>query len=181
MTTKETNEDFLFRVETSDFVAVDPEVAYAVFSDLPRSHQWSEECTGGEWVSGDPATVGAVFRGHNYRREDVVSWAPVVRGRWSTEAEVVEARSGRMFAWAMRDSLGRRQDSVWEFSVDPVEGGSVLTHRFRMGRPTEGIGKITSEMDAEERRRFFVEWGEKLESDMAATVARLKDVIENGN
>src|SRR5438094_139272 len=103
----------LFQSRADVHVSATPDEVYAVISDLPRSGEWSPECTGGEWVSGEPATVGAVFRGHNYRPEDVVAWAPVVRGNWSTEAEVVAAEPGRTFRWAMRDSSGAKQESVW--------------------------------------------------------------------
>ena len=71
----------LFRARAEVFVSASPGEVYAVVSDLPRSGEWSPECTGGQWVSGEPATVGAVFRGETNRSEDVVAWAPVVRLR----------------------------------------------------------------------------------------------------
>lgn len=168
----------LFEVRVSVDVTAAPAEVYGVVTDLPRSGAWSEECTGGQWVSGTPATVGAVFRGENFRAADVVAWAPVVRGRWETFSEVVAAEPARTFSWSMRDSAGERQDSVWSFDVEPAAGGSVLTHRFRMGRATEGIRGITAEMDETERKQFFTDWGAKLESDMAATLERIRAVIE---
>lgn len=169
----------LFQVRVNVAVAATPAEVYAVVSDLPRSGEWSSECRGGSWVEGTPATVGAVFRGVNFRAEDVVAWAPVVRGEWHTEAEVVAAEPGRRFSWSMRDSTGRRQDSVWTYEVaTDGNGGSVLTHHFRMGDPTEGIKGITADMDDVDKQRFFSEWGKKLEGDMAATLDRVKAVIE---
>jgi hypothetical protein len=164
----------LFEVRVSVPVAASPADVYAVVSDLPRSGEWSSECRGGTWIHGTPATVGAVFRGRNYRSEDVVEWAPVVRGEWTTEAEVVAAEPGRKFSWSMRNSKGHKQDSVWTYEIEPA----VLTHRFRMGEPTEGIEGITADMDDADRQRFFSEWGKKLEGDMAATLDRVKAVIE---
>jgi hypothetical protein len=168
----------LFQVRASVSVAATPAEVYAVVADLPRCGEWSMECTGGNWVAGSPATVGAVFRGVNFRPADVVSWAPVVRGEWTTESEVVVAESGRRFSWSMRDSAGVRQDSVWSFEVEPAEHGSVLVHHFRMGDPTEGITGITADMDDAAKQRFFTEWGEKIEQDLAATLGRIKAVIE---
>ncbi len=168
----------LFQVRVSVPVAASPADVYAVVSDLPRSGEWSAECRGGTWLQGAPATVGAVFQGVNYRTKDVVSWAPVVRGEWRTEAEVVAAEPGRRFAWSMRNSKGNKQDSVWTFEVEAAGDGSVLVHHFRMGDPTEGIEGITADMDDEDRQRFFSEWGKKLEGDMAATLDRVKAVIE---
>lgn len=168
----------LFEVRVHVPVAATPADVYAVVTDLPRSGEWSAECRGGAWVAGEPATVGAVFRGMNHRAPGVVAWAPVVRGEWTTESEVVVAEPGRRFSWSMRDSKGDKQDSVWTFEVTPDGAGSVLTHHFRMGAATEGIRGITADMDDAEKQRFFTEWGAKLEGDLAATLDRIKAVIE---
>ncbi|WP_051855948.1 SRPBCC family protein [Streptomyces sp. NRRL B-1347] len=170
----------LFEIGVECRVTRAPEDVFAVVSDLPRSRQWSEECTGGEWIHGEPGTVGSVFRGHNHRRADVVAWAPVVRGTWTTTAQVVAAEPARRFSWAMRTQDGRVQDSVWSFLLSPADGGgTTLTHHFRMGAPTEGIQGITAGMDDDEKKRFFTEWGAKVRTDMAATLGRLKKVIES--
>lgn len=168
----------VFRVSAQSTVLATSQQVYAAVSDLPRCGEWSEECRGGEWVDGEPGTVGAVFRGHNFRDDDVVAWAPVVRGGWITHAEVTAAEPGRSFCWAMRDSTGRRQESVWGFDMVPVPSGSQVVHHFRMASPTEGIRKITAEMDDDQKKKFFSEWSAKLEDDMRATVQRIKAVIE---
>lgn len=168
----------LFELAAEVWVAAPPAVVYAVVSDLPRSGEWSPECVGGAWTTGEPATVGAVFRGENLRSPDVVAWAPVVRGTWFTESEVIAAEPGVTFRWSMRDRSGRKQDSVWAYDIEPAHGGSRLVHRFTMGAATEGIRGITAEMDATERARFFAEWGDKLAADLPRTLARIKDVIE---
>ncbi len=159
-------------------VAADPETVYALVTDLGRSGEWSPECTGGAWI-GEPAQVGSVFRGENYRAEDVVGWAPLIRGEWTTEAEVVVARQDREFRWAMRDKeTGRTQQSVWGFVVTPEGDGSVLAHEFQMDEPTEGIRKITKDMGEEGRARFIVDWGEKIQGDLVATLDRIKEILE---
>ncbi|MFJ5290597.1 SRPBCC family protein [Streptomyces sp. NPDC088348] len=174
------DESPLFELRARVDVSAAPEDVYAVVSDLPRSGEWSSECLGGEWVSGAPATVGAVFRGENLRDESVVAWAPVVRGKWITQAEVVAADPGLTFRWAMRDTSGNRQQSVWGFDIEPTEGGCTLTHHFRMDRATEGIRGIVAEMDEQEKRRFFSEWGAKVEADVTATLERVRAVIDKG-
>jgi hypothetical protein len=171
----------LFEVRAECTVAAAPDVVYAVVSDMGRAGEWSAECRGGTWISGAPGTVGAVFRGENLRSPDVVAWAPVVRGTWFTRSEVVAAQPGRTFGWAMQDSAGRAQESVWSFDIRPAEGaegGSVLVHRFRMDTATEGIRGIVSGMDEAEKSRFFAEWSAKLVDDIAATLERLRLVIE---
>ncbi|MER6627363.1 SRPBCC family protein [Streptomyces sp. NPDC000987] len=169
---------FEFRAEIQ--VAADPHGIYSVVSDLPRSREWSPECRGGSWKGGPPAAVGTVFRGENERSPEVVGWAPVVRGTWYTEAEVVAAEPGRTFRWAMLTAAGARQESVWGFDIGPgaEPGTSTLVHHFRMGRATEGIRSITAELDEAARRDFVAEWGVKLEKDLAATVRRIRQVIE---
>ncbi|MGW5680247.1 SRPBCC family protein [Streptomyces sp. NPDC003860] len=168
----------LFELAAEVYVTAPPAAVYAVVSDLPRSGEWSPECVGGTWTAGRPATAGAVFRGENLRSADVVAWAPVVRGTWFTEAEVVAAEPGVTFQWSMRDTSGRRQDSTWAYDIEPARGGSRLVHRFRMGTATEGIRGITAEMGPDERARFFAEWRGKLAADLPRTLARIKDVVE---
>ncbi|HEU5155708.1 MAG TPA: SRPBCC family protein [Streptosporangiaceae bacterium] len=171
----------VFRVHAEIPIAASPEKVYDTVTELSNSGAWSPECRGGTWVTGKPRTVGAKFRGDNYRGNSVVAWAPVVRGPWTTEAEVVEAVPGRTFSWAICDSLGNRQDSVWSFDVEPAKNGCVLTHRYRLGRLTEGLAKILEPLDEAERQRFVVEWNAKLAQDVTATLERIKAVIENGD
>ncbi len=168
----------LFQSSAEIHICAAPQEVYEVISDLPRSGEWSPECRGGEWVAGEPGRVGALFQGENLRSPDVVAWAPVVRGTWTTRAEVVTAEPGRAFRWAMLTKAGQRQDSVWGFDIRPADGGSVLTHHFRMGTATEGIVGITAQMDETQKKQFFAEWGEKVAGDLSATLQRIKAVVE---
>jgi uncharacterized protein YndB with AHSA1/START domain len=176
--TNDHNAGELFRLRAEVTTAANPERVYRLVSDLPRSAEWSPECTGGSWIHGEPGQVGAVFRGENHRSEDVVAWAPVVRGAWRTESEVVVAKPPRSFQWAMRDSGGRPQASVWGFDIEPEPAGSRLIHHFRMGALTEGMRGIISGMDEEEKIKFFADWGAKIERDLAATVQRIKTLLD---
>jgi hypothetical protein len=169
----------LFELSADIFVEASPEEVYSVVSDLPRSGEWSPECQGGEWISGEPATVGAVFRGENLRSEDVVAWAPLVRGTWYTDARVVTAEPGRAFRWMMLSHAGADQESVWGFGIEPADGGAVLTHHFRMGKATAGIHKIVADLDESERAKFVEDWTSKLADDLDATLGRIKKVIES--
>ena len=169
----------LFSVRSVLPVAASPAHAYALVSDLTRSGEWSPECLGGEWISGLPGRVGSVFQGHNRRSADVVSWAPVTRGEWTTRAEVLAAEPGRLFSWAMLTRDGVRQESVWTFEIEPAAEGSLLTHAFWMGRPTEGISGFTADMDETERARFFTDWSAKIESDLGSTLARIGQIFDS--
>ncbi|MEU3253476.1 SRPBCC family protein [Streptomyces sp. NPDC006997] len=170
-----------FQVRAQVFVAAPPETVYEAVSDLSRSGEWSVECQGGTWVRGEPSTVGAVFEGKNVRGPEAVPWAPVIRGEWTTRAEVVEAVPGRVFRWVILTEAGERQESTWSFEIQPAEGGSTLIHHYRLGRLTEGLAKIfRSGLDEAGRKRFVKEWNAKLASDVEQTVQRIKAVIEHG-
>lgn len=167
----------LFTVSESVRIDAEPARVYAIVSDLARSGDWSPECRGGTWT-GEPGQVGSVFRGENYRAEDVVGWAPLVRGTWYTEAEVVEADVPRRFRWAMRTHTGATQSSVWGFRIERDADGTTLFHEFEMTRATEGIHKIVQDLDETERARFVQEWGDKLVDDVRRTLDRIKVVVE---
>jgi hypothetical protein len=170
-------ETFLASAEI--FVEADPDEVFEFVSDLPGCGRWSPECQGGTWTQGRPGAAGSVFRGHNRRAPEVVAWAPVVRGEWTTEAEVLESRAPRVFSWAMRDGAGRAQESVWSFRIRPVDGGSVLTHSFWMGELTEGMRGILAGMSDSDVRRFIIEWGDKISRDMRVALDRIKSALES--
>ncbi|MFF8608672.1 SRPBCC family protein [Streptomyces sp. NPDC015346] len=170
----------LFELRADIHVAAAPSEIYAVVSDLPRSGEWSPECQGGEWISGAPAAVGSVFRGENLRSEEVVAWAPLVRGVWHTESRVTAAEPGRTFRWMMLSHAGDDQESVWGFDIEPAEDGdgAVLVHHFRMATATAGIHKIVADLDEAERAKFIDEWTSKIAQDLDATLGRIKTIIE---
>lgn len=168
-----------FRVSADITIEAEPAEVFAFVSDLTNSGEWSPECKGGTWLTGGPSLVGSVFEGHNYRAPDVVAWAPVVRGEWTTRSEVVEVRAPHVFRWAMRDSAGQAQQSIWSFELRPAPEGCVLTHAFWMGELTEGMRGILSRMAADDRSRFIAEWSEKIEGDMYATLRRIKSAMES--
>jgi hypothetical protein len=47
-----------------------------------------------------------------------------------------------------------------------------------MGKATAGIHKIVADLDETERKKFIVDWTDKLEQDLGHTLKRIKDVIE---
>ncbi|MFF0547597.1 SRPBCC family protein [Streptomyces sp. NPDC004311] len=156
-----------------------PEQVYHTVSALERSGEWSVECTGGQWVHGRPGTAGAIFRGENVRSTGVVAWAPVIRGTWTTESEVLEAEPARVFRWSVLNGARGRQESVWSFEMEPNGGGGTrLSHHYWLGELTEGLAKIFEDLDEDGRRRFVAEWNEKLNEDIRNTVERIKVVVE---
>lgn len=169
----------LFQLRADVRVAATPDEIYAVVSDMNRSAEWSLECCGGEWVSGEPATVGAVFRGENFRADSVVAWAPVPRGVWYTHTEVIAAEPGRTFRWeTLNKTSGVKEGSVWGFDIEVADEGCVLVHHYQMDKATDGIHRIVADLGEVDRRRFIDDWAAKLQQNIEDTLKRIKDLIE---
>jgi hypothetical protein len=169
----------IFEVRAETVIAATPDAVYATVSDLTRAGEWSDECKGGEWVEGAPGAVGSIFRGDNERGADVIAWAPVIRGPWTTESKVIEAERGRVFRWSILNRERKVQDSIWSFEITPqADGTSRLVHHFRLAKLTEGLAKIVSDLDESGKKRFVTEWNDKLAGDVSATVDRIKVIIE---
>lgn len=179
--TEQTSQVQTFHVLGDIRIEQPPERVFDCVTDLAASGQWSPECGGGTWIVGAAGQVGSVFRGNNHREPTVVQWAPVVRGDWSTESEVVEAVRPEVFRWAMRDSAGNTQESVWSYEISADGTGSILTHRFWMGRLTEGMRGIMAEMDPDSEQRFIADWGAKIADDIGETLRRIKTQLESGS
>lgn len=167
-----------FQIGAGMVIAAKSVDVFDYVSDLERIGEWSPECRGGIWLNGGPGRVGSVFQGRNLRATEVVSWAPIVRGQWTTEAEIVQVDPPYRFAWAMRDSAGQRQDSVWSFEVRPKHGTCELIHAFRMGQPTEGIRQIFGKLTPAEAEAFVADWTKKLNNDIRVTLANVKAALE---
>ena len=98
-------------------MAGDPWKLYELIADVTRMGEWSPESAGGEWLSGEPGTVGSTFRGDNRR-----PWM-----EWSTICTVIAAEPGKRFAFAVK--ARGRPVSTWEYEITPRTGGCQVTER----------------------------------------------------
>ncbi len=111
-------------ISRSTVLSADPEVVWAIVTDLPNMGELSPENVGGHWVGGatGPA-VGARFRGVN-------------RGpgkEWETNVLVTDCEPPRWFAFDVRSPFGMRV-SRWAYEITPTADGCVLTeHWYRVG------------------------------------------------
>jgi hypothetical protein len=78
----------------------------------------------------------------------------------------------------MLNTSGEKQESMWGFDIEVVDEGCVLVHHFQMGKATDGIHRITMDMEEVDKRRFIADWTTKLERDLDTTLKRIKDVVE---
>lgn len=108
-------------------VNASPADVYAVVADMTRIGEHSPECHRAAWLSGTPAgTVGASFRRSN--RSGFAA-------RWSRRCEVVAADPARAFALRTvpeRLDLSRRDSTTWRYDLEPVDGGTRVTHSYEI-------------------------------------------------
>lgn len=125
------------QVSDSVLIAADAHTIWEQVADPTQMPRWSRENTGaraaGRSGSGDaggrPLAVGEVFDGTNRRG----------RARWVTECVVTASEPGRRFAFDVR-GIGVRTPRVgsriatWEYTFEPVDGGTLVTETWRDGR-----------------------------------------------
>ena len=148
------------RAEVKVHVEATPDVVYGIVSDVTRMGEWSPETTKCEWLDGatGPA-VGARFKGTNKR--GFVTW--------STKPTVVVAEPGREFAF----DVGT--DTRWTYRFDEEGAGTNLSESFEMLRDMRWYYAFAERwlMGVKDRRA-------DLERGMAATLERVKAVVESG-
>ena len=110
-------------VEVRRMMAGDAQKVYELITDVTRMGEWSPESAGGEWLSGEPGTVGSTFRGDNRR-----PWM-----KWSTICTVIAAEPGKRFAFAVK--ARGRPVSKWEYEITLRPGGCQVTERTFDQRP----------------------------------------------
>ncbi|MFI1940744.1 SRPBCC family protein [Streptomyces purpureus] len=168
----------LFELGAEIHIAASADKIYSIVSDMKRHSEWSSELQDGKWLSGEPGAVGSVFLGENFRSDDIVTWAPLIRGIWHTKSEVAETSPGQAFRWKIHSKTGEPQDLVWSFVLTPGEDGTTLSQTFRMGYASPGIHEITKDMDEPDKRKFIADWTVKMTRDIQETLEKIKVVVE---
>ncbi|MER7078906.1 Polyketide cyclase / dehydrase and lipid transport [Saccharopolyspora kobensis] len=149
-------------------VAAPADAVYRIAADITRMGEWSPECTGGRWKSGEPGAVGARFEGDNQARGDT----------WTTECEVIAAEPGRRFAWEVLTAPALTDNMVWSFEIEPTADGCALTQRFRMKTAPDRLLKIRDSLPPERAATFPEFRRELLQKGMQQTVDQIKAAAE---
>lgn len=140
-------------------VDASPDTVYSAVSDVSRMGEWSPETINCEWLDGatGPA-VGARFKGTNKR--GIV--------KWSTKPAVVAANPGHEFTFEVDDAVR------WTYRVEPDGTGTKLTESFEMLSDLSRFNAFAHRwvLRIKDRRA-------DLERGMAATLARVKTVVES--
>ena len=96
---------------------------YALITDLPTMSTLAEETTTMEWVDGDAARPGAVFKGRNTNGGK----------SWTTKCTVTHAEPGRVFAFDVKSVV--IPVAHWRYDIEPVDGGCRVTEQTWDRRP----------------------------------------------
>jgi uncharacterized protein YndB with AHSA1/START domain len=143
------------------------ERVWAVVSDIQVMPLGSAELQRVEWLDGRSGPgLGARFAGHNQHE---------AFGEWSTTSQIVEFEPPRVFAWAVGDPGW--PSSIWRFSLEPRDGGTLLRQWVQMGPGRSGLSFAIDRMPDKEQKIVFVRLRE-LETNMGATLATIKRLAE---
>lgn len=124
------------RVQLENAVAVtvdaDIDAIWEVVGDVTRVGEWSGECVGAEWLGGATSAVpGARFRGRN--RAGLF--------RWGRVCEVVSADPYEL-VWRTVPTTLYPDSSEWRLALEPVEGGTRISQRFRVLRAPKVLAVV---------------------------------------
>ncbi len=153
-------------VEVEIFVDAPPQRVWELVTDIVLLGEWSPEYDGGDWLDGvsGPA-VGARFRGRNSRE-----------GRqWETTSTVVEAESGRSFAWAVGDPA--TAVATWRFDLTSEAQGTRVRQRVQLGPGASGLTRRIDELPDRRDDIIAARTGEH-RRNMQATLEGLKAAAE---
>lgn len=99
-------------------IAADADTVYAAVSDPVLMASLADELHQVEWTGSARSGVGARFTGHNRNG----------MRRWSTQCVVTQADAGRRFGYDV-SLRGLIPISHWQYDIDPVDDGCVVTER----------------------------------------------------
>ena len=129
-------EDTIANEYASVEIAAEPDVVYAMVSDIARMGEWSLEAVGGEWLDGGTGYMGDRFAGHNRTPER----------EWTRECEVAEATPGRGFTFVVGGVAANC--TWWSYEIEPSGSGTKLTERWWIVNKTPALAAATPEQFA---------------------------------
>ena len=155
-------------------VAVGVDAAWALVSDIERIGEFSPECVAARWLPDQPSrAAGGAFEGRNrvVQGDESFEWVRLCRvQRW--EPPVV-------FSWTAGDRFDGSPASAWTFTIAPTGDGVLLRQDF--AHVPDGLSGLRSgaEADVDHAPEFVQHRLAELEQGMAATLARMKQVLES--
>lgn len=84
---------------------------YTLITDLKAMAALAEETVAMEWVQGNSAQPGSIFKGHNRNGHH----------KWTTTCTVTEAHAGRSFAFDVKYTI--LPIATWRYAITNLESG----------------------------------------------------------
>lgn len=153
-------------VEVQTEIAAPPATVWQLVTDLDLPARFQDEFRGAQWLDDGPA-LGARFLGRNERK-----------GRtWETTSWVVDFEPERTFGWAVsdRDNPG----ATWTYTLEPIDGGTRLRFRRRLGPGPSGITRMIEKYPDREEE-IVAGRNEMHRENMQAVVDGVKALAEGG-
>jgi Polyketide cyclase / dehydrase and lipid transport len=146
-----------------------PAQVWPLVSDIYLMAKLSTELQEVQWLEG--VTVPAV--GHRFVGRN----ANQALGRWETVSTIVECDEPRCFAWAVGDP--DHPATLWRFTLQADEAGTVLEQSARMGPGRSGLNLAIDAMPDKEQKIVFVRLRE-FEAGFQHNLAAIKELAETG-
>jgi uncharacterized protein YndB with AHSA1/START domain len=147
-------------VQVARTIAASPEAVFGALTDITRMGEWSPETVRAEWNDGaTEAAVDATFTGHNRNGDK----------EWATEATVVELVPNERFFFDC--SVRGFVFSKWGYTIEPVDGGCVVTECTQDLRPESALERSAQISGVTDRLAHN-------RAGMEATLERLAAVLE---
>ena len=129
--------------EVSRVIAATPEAIWALVSDINLPAKFSTEFKGAEWLDGatEPA-VGARFQGTNVH--------PVADMKWNSECTITACEPSRHIAWEVAGGGGPAAN--WSFTLEEVDGGTLVTQYCSIGPGKSGLSPAIEKMPEKEHQ-----------------------------
>jgi uncharacterized protein YndB with AHSA1/START domain len=147
-------------VQVSRTIVATPEAVFDAVTDITRMGEWSPETVRAEWHHGaTEASVGTTFTGHNRNGDR----------EWTTEAVIVELTPNERFFFDC--NVRGFVFSKWGYSIEPTEGGCVVTEYAQDLRPESALERSASISGVADRLTHN-------RAGMEATLERLAAAVE---
>jgi uncharacterized protein YndB with AHSA1/START domain len=150
-------------IEVTRVIHAAPEALWALITDINLSARFSSEFQGAEWLDGaTAATLGARFQGSNNH--------PAV-GTWSVTCTITDFEPTRVVGWTVDSGAGPDLPAAhWSFTLEPVDGGTLVTQRCQLGPGPSGLSPAIERMPDREHdilSRRFSEHRANMEANLA--------------
>ncbi|MFD7934200.1 SRPBCC family protein [Streptomyces sp. NPDC059755] len=154
-------------VEVHTWIAASSTQVWTLVSDIELMPRISAELRSVEWLDGRSGPApGARFIGRSKHE---------ALGEWATTSHIVECEPPRVLAWAVEDP--QHPTAVWRFTLEPQDGGTLLTQWMQMGPGRSGLSFAIDRMPEKEQKIVFVRMRE-FEANMTVTLEEIKKLAE---